>query len=369
MVSVTGELPSSLGERYRIERELGRGGMATVFLAMDRAVGRRVAMKVLHPDLAKAVGAERFHREIHIASTLTHPNILPVYDSGELDGKLFYVMPLVEGESVRDLLNRERQLSVDDAISITCEVANALEYAHSKGIVHRDIKPENILLEAGHAVVADFGIARAASSVADGPALTQTGMSLGTPAYMSPEQALAEKSVDGRSDQYSLACVTYEMLAGEPPFSAPTSQGLIAKHLTTPVPEISTVRPAITDEVQDVILRALEKVPADRFANMAEYAAALSEADAADGTTTRRTPSGRTVRNTRATRSMRMVRDERRSRNRQLRFRVAAGGARLVALPAAGGIPAGGGATLTVGGGAPPPAVRGGPPPPGAPHA
>jgi TolB-like protein/tRNA A-37 threonylcarbamoyl transferase component Bud32 len=334
MVSVTGEPHSFLGERYRIERELGRGGMATVFLAMDTAVGRRVAIKVLHPDLAKAVGAERFHREIHIASTLTHPNILPVYDSGELDGQLFYVMPLVEGESLRDLLNRERQLSVDDAIRITCEVASALDYAHSKGIVHRDIKPENILLEAGHAVVADFGIARAASSVGDGPALTQTGMSLGTPAYMSPEQALADKSVDGRSDQYSLACMTYEMLAGEPPFSAPTSQGLIAKHLTTPVPELTTVRPAITDEVQDVILRALEKVPADRFASMAEYAAALSEADAPDGTSTRRTPRG--TRNTRTTRSMRTIRDERRSRDRRLRFRVAAGIAVLFALSAGG---------------------------------
>jgi serine/threonine-protein kinase len=265
MVTVTGEPASDLGGRYRIERELGRGGMATVFLATDTSVGRRVAIKVLHPDLAAAVGAERFHREIHIASTLTHPNILPVYDSGQMNGGLFYVMPVVEGESLRDRLDRERQLPLDDAIRITCEVASALEYAHSKGIVHRDIKPENILLEEGHAVVADFGIARATSSLGDGPALTKTGMSLGTPAYMSPEQALADKSLDGRSDQYSLACVTYEMLTGEPPFTSASVQGLIAKHLATPVPEITTVRPSVTDEVQDVILRALEKVPADRF--------------------------------------------------------------------------------------------------------
>jgi serine/threonine-protein kinase len=336
MVSVTGEPPSYLGERYRIERELGRGGMATVFLATDTAVGRRVAMKVLHPELAAAVGAERFHREIHIASTLTHPNILPVYDSGELDGKLFYVMPLVEGESLRDLLNRERQLSLDDAIRITCEVASALDYAHSKGIVHRDIKPENILLEAGHAVVADFGIARAASSVADGPALTQTGMSLGTPAYMSPEQALAEKSVDGRSDQYSLACVTYEMLAGEPPFSSATSQGLIAKHLATPVPELTTVRPSVTDDVQDVILRALEKVPADRFASMAEYAATLAEADTPAGTSTHRAAGTKTKRNTRTTRSMRTIRDERRSRQQQMRRRIGLGIAALFVVGAIG---------------------------------
>jgi TolB-like protein/tRNA A-37 threonylcarbamoyl transferase component Bud32 len=338
MVSVTGEPPSysSLEERYRIERELGRGGMATVFLATDTAVGRRVAMKVLHPELAAAVGAERFHREIHIASTLTHPNILPVYDSGERDGKLFYVMPLVEGESLRDLLIRERQLSLDDAIRITCEVASALDYAHSKGIVHRDIKPENILLEAGHAVVADFGIARAASSVGDGPALTQTGMSLGTPAYMSPEQALAEKSVDGRSDQYSLACVTYEMLAGEPPFTSLTAQGLIAKHLATPVPEITTVRPAVTDEVQEVILRALEKVPADRFPSMAAYAATLAEADAPEGTSTHRVAGAKTKRNTRTTRSMRAIRDERRSAQRQLRRRMGVGIAAIFVVGAIG---------------------------------
>ena len=334
MVAVTGEPASDLGGRYRIERELGRGGMATVFLATDTSVGRRVAIKVLHPDLAAAVGAERFHREIHIASTLTHPNILPVYDSGQMNGGLFYVMPVVEGESLRDRLDRERQLPVDDAIRITCEVASALEYAHSKGIVHRDIKPENILLEAGHAVVADFGIARAATSVGDGPALTKTGMSLGTPAYMSPEQALADKSLDGRSDQYSLACVTYEMLTGEPPFTSPSVQGLIAKHLATPVPEITTVRPSVTDEVQDVILRALEKVPADRYPTMAAYAAALVEADAPEGTVTHRVAGASPKRSTRATRSVRTVRDERQSRQRLQRRIIGLG---FVAVFAIGG--------------------------------
>ena len=292
MVTVTGEPASYLGGRYRIERELGRGGMATVFLATDTTVGRSVAIKVLHPDLAAAVGAQRFHREIHIASTLTHPNILPVYDSGELNGGLFYVMPLVEGESLRDRLNRETQLSLDDAIRITCEVAGALEYAHSMGIVHRDIKPENILLQAGHAVVADFGIARAAGSLADGPALTRTGMSLGTPAYMSPEQALADKSLDGRSDQYSLACVTYEMLSGEPPFSGTSTQALLARHLTTPVPLITTIRSTVSEELQDVIMQALEKSPAQRFASMAEFATALANAGARFGSTTRRPGAG-----------------------------------------------------------------------------
>ena len=273
--------PTLLGGRYRIERELGRGGMATVFVATDVVAGRRVAVKVLRAELAAAVGAERFHREIDIASRLTHPHILPVYDSGESDGKLFYTMPLVEGESLRERLRREGQLPIDEAVRITIEVAGALQYAHAHDIVHRDIKPENILLEAGHAVVADFGIARVTSTAADSPALTQTGMSLGTPAYMSPEQALGDRSVNGRSDQYALACVTYEMLVGEPPFSAPSAQALIARHLNSPAPLMTTVRPSISDDLQDVVLRALDKVPADRFPSIADYAAQLSIAYAA----------------------------------------------------------------------------------------
>jgi serine/threonine protein kinase len=275
MMAVDG-LRLALGDRYTIERELGRGGMATVYLATDVKVGRRVAIKVLNPELAAALGGERFHREIQIASHLTHPNILPVHDSGEADGTLYYVMPFVEGESLRDRLNRERQLGIDEAIRITCQVASALESAHAAGIVHRDIKPENILLESGQAVVADFGIARAVTSAADAATLTRTGMSLGTPAYMSPEQAMGERNLDGRTDQYALACVTYEMLTGQPPFTAPTMQALVARHIAEQVPLITTVRNAVPDEVQDVILQALEKVPADRFPTIALFAEALA---------------------------------------------------------------------------------------------
>ena len=290
MISRTDERPLDfLGERYRIERELGRGGMATVFLATDTTVGRAVAVKVLNPDLAAVVGAERFHREIRIATRLAHPHILPVYDSGESGTTLYYVMPVVDGESLRGRLRREGQLPIEEAVRVSCEVASALEYAHRQGIVHRDIKPENILLEAGQAVVADFGIARVTSLAADAPALTQSGMSLGTPAYMSPEQALGEKSVNGRSDQYALACVTYEMLVGEPPFTAPSAQALMARHLNAPVPLITTVRPTVPDELQDVIMRGLEKVPADRYPTIVDYSSALVAALNGTSTGTRRT--------------------------------------------------------------------------------
>ena len=286
--AVGSPLPS-FGDRYQVERELGRGGMATVYLCLDTKIERKVAVKLLHPDLAAAVGGDRFHREIKITTGLTHPNILPAYDSGEAEGSLYYVMPFVEGESLRDRITRERQLSVQDAINITCEIAGALQYAHSQNIVHRDIKPENILLEAGRAVLADFGIARAVTSAADTEQLTQTGMSLGTPAYMSPEQALGEKHIDGRSDQYSLACVLYEMLAGYPPFMANTMQALVAKHLGEAVPMITTVRPAVPDELEDVIMRALEKVPADRFPTIQEFADGLSMVAGTTGTWARRT--------------------------------------------------------------------------------
>ena len=278
----------SFGDRYRVEREIGRGGMATVYLCLDTKIERKVAIKLLHPDLAAAVGGERFHREIRITTGLTHPNILPAYDSGEAEGSLYYVMPYVEGESLRDRITRERQLAVQDAINITCEIASALQHAHSQNIVHRDIKPENILLESGRAVLADFGIARAVTSAADTEQLTQTGMSLGTPTYMSPEQALGEKHIDGRSDQYSLACVLYEMLAGYPPFMANTMQALVAKHLGEQVPMITTVRPAVPDELEDVIMRALEKVPADRFATLQEFSEALSMVVGTTGTWARR---------------------------------------------------------------------------------
>ena len=313
-------LQVALSERYTIERELGRGGMATVYLATDLRVDRQVAIKVLEPELAAAVGAERFDREIRIASHLSHPNIVPVYDSGEADGTLFYVMPFVEGESLRDRLNHERQLGIDESIRITCQIASALDHAHEQGIIHRDIKPENILLQAGQAVLADFGIARVVTSAADSNTLTRTGMSLGTPAYMSPEQAMGERHLDGRSDQYALACVAYEMLAGQPPFTAPTMQALIARHVAEQVPLLTTVRQAVPEEVQDVILQGLEKVAADRFATIGEFAEALAEAAALSMTATMRrvTPSRVTRSATRAHRYARRRADAGWSRKARL---------------------------------------------------
>ena len=263
--------------------------MATVFLARDVRHERKVAIKVLHEDLGAALGAERFRREIQIATSLTHPHILTLYDSGEAAGSLFYVMPFIEGESLRHRMDREQQLPIDQALKITGEVASALDYAHRKGVVHRDIKPENILLEDGHAIVADFGIARAVSTMGDGGgSLTKTGMSLGTPTYMSPEQAFAEKDIDGRSDMYSLACVLYEMLVGQPPFTGPNAQAVMARHSMSEVPSMQIVRATIPDEVEDVVQRALAKSPADRFATVAEFAAELEECVIDYHTTTRR---------------------------------------------------------------------------------
>ena len=281
-MDVDNRITSSLAGRYAVKRELGRGGMATVFLARDVRHRRQVAVKVLRPDIASAVGADRFLFEVETASRLTHPHILPLLDSGDADGLLYYVMPYVEGESLRDRLGRERQLPVADAVRIACDVASALDYAHRCDIVHRDIKPENILLEDGHAVVADFGIARAISSAGDNPevsgmhaARTATGVALGTPAYMSPEQASAERELDGRSDIYSLGCVLYEMLAGEPPFTGPTAESVVRQHLTVTAPAVTSVRPAVSTGVAEAVSRALEKTPADRFATAAEFAEAL----------------------------------------------------------------------------------------------
>src|SRR3989442_3943399 len=251
--------------------------MATVFLAEDVKHRRPVAIKVLHPELAATLGSDRFLREIEIAARLQHPHILPLYDSGRADGFLYYVMPYVEGESLRDRLERERQLGLEDALKIAAEVAGALAYAHSHGVVHRDVKPENILLSGGSAVVADFGIARALSAAGGAEHLTQTGTVIGTPAYMSPEQATGSAEIDGRTDQYSLACVVYEMFVGQPPFTGPTPQAVMARHSLDMVSPPSIVRATIPDAVEAAILRALAKLPADRFPTTALFAEALSE--------------------------------------------------------------------------------------------
>ena len=274
MPNALDRLTAALADRYVIERELGAGGMATVYLAQDLKHHRKVAVKVLRPDLAATLGPERFLREIEIAAGLTHPHILPLHDSGEAGGFLYYVMPYVEGESLRDRLTREHQLPVDDALQISREVADALGFAHSYDVVHRDIKPENILLVAGHAVVADFGIARAITA-AGGEQLTATGLAVGTPAYMSPEQASGAHRIDGRSDVYSLGCVLYEMLAGEPPYTGPP-QAVFAKRLSEPVPHVSTLRETIPQRIEQAITKALAKAPADRFSTTAEFIAELS---------------------------------------------------------------------------------------------
>jgi eukaryotic-like serine/threonine-protein kinase len=272
-------LADALRDRYTLERELGRGGMATVYLAHDLRHERKVALKVLRPELIHALGPERFLREIATTANLHHPHILPLYDSGrtpEASGALlYYVMPFVEGESLRDRLNREKQLPLDEALRIAREVADALSYAHGHGVIHRDIKPENILLESSHALVADFGIARAVSA-AGADRLTDTGLALGTPAYMSPEQAAGDRDVDGRSDLYALGCVLYEMLAGQPPFSGPTVQSIAHQHLTATPPPITQLRPAVPGMVAAALERALAKNPADRFNPVGQFAEALS---------------------------------------------------------------------------------------------
>jgi len=281
MVHPAAEVSAALQGRYTIERELGRGGMATVYLAEDLKLHRRVALKLLHPELGATLGPARFQREIAIAARLTHPHILPLYDSGEADGWLFYAMPYVEGESLRQRLQREPQLPVAETIGILTAVAGALDYAHRAGVIHRDIKPENILLAQDPAggpptpLVADFGIARALDAAA-GERLTETGLALGTPAYMSPEQAAASGQLDGRSDLYALGCVAYEMLAGVPPFTGPTAQALRARHAVDPVPSLRTVRSTVPEAVERAIALALAKVPADRFATAAEFAQALT---------------------------------------------------------------------------------------------
>src|SRR3954470_15625078 len=265
-------LVAALADRYRIERELGAGGMATVYLAHDLKHDRDVAIKVLHPDLGAVLGGERFLIEIRTTARLQHPHILPLLDSGDADGLLYYVMPYVAGETLRGRLERERQLSIDDALRIAREVADALQYAHSAGIIHRDVKPENILLQGGHALVADFGIALAVQE-AGGQRMTQTGLSLGTPQYMSPEQAMGERVIDARADVYALGAVLYEMLTGDPPFSGSSIQAIVAKVLSEKPTPVRTLRDMVSPGVEQAVLTALAKLPADRFASAADFTA------------------------------------------------------------------------------------------------
>jgi serine/threonine-protein kinase len=274
MMDVFERFKQAVAGTYRVERQIGAGGMATVYLARDLKHDRPVAIKIMHAELSAVIGVERFLREIRVAANLSHPHILALHDSGQAEGLLYYVMPYVEGESLRDKLKREQQLSIDEAITIARQVASALHYAHSQGVIHRDIKPENILLHEGVATVADFGAALAVNR-AGGSRLTETGLSLGTPEYMSPEQATADRELDARSDVYSLAAVTYEMLVGEPPHTGPNVQAIIAKLLTDAPTRPRTVRGRIPPHVEDAVLDGLAKLPADRVSSAAEFAARL----------------------------------------------------------------------------------------------
>src|SRR5213595_3360007 len=268
-------LGAALAEHYAIERQIGAGGMATVYLARDLKHDRAVALKVLRPELAAVLGIERFLSEIRVTAHLQHPHILPLFDSGQAGGLIYYVMPYVEGESLRHRLEREKQLPIEEAVRLASGIASALDYAHRHGVIHRDIMPENILFQDGEAVVADFGIALALSAAA-GSRLTETGLSLGTPQYMSPEQATGDRLIDSRSDIYSLGAVLYEMLAGEPPHTGPTVQSVIAKLLTERPTRIRTVRDTVPEGIDAAVAKALAKVPADRFGGAAEFAAALA---------------------------------------------------------------------------------------------
>ncbi len=276
------QLNMNLASRYVIDREIGRGGMATVYLARDLRHDRLVALKLLNPELGAVLGVERFLSEIKVTANLQHPHLLPLFDSGEANGLLFYVMPFVDGESLRARLEREKQLPTDEAIGIAVAVASALEYAHEHGVIHRDLKPENILLQGGQAVVADFGIALAVSN-AGGARVTQTGLSLGTPQYMSPEQATGDRVIDRRSDIYSLAAVTYEMLTGEPPHTGNTMQAIIARVLTDRPRSVRSMRPNLPEHVEIALDRALEKIPADRWASAREFAEVLQGRASASG--------------------------------------------------------------------------------------
>ena len=268
-------LRAALVDRYRIDREVGRGGNAIVYLAQDLKHKREVALKLLKPEIAATVGPARFLREIETAARLTHPHILPVHDSGEAGGLIYYVMPLVRGESLRDRLNRDRPLPLDETVRITHEIADALGHAHSHAVIHRDIKPENILFIEGHALVSDFGIARVA--VTGDIRLTEPGLIMGTPAYMSPEQSESRR-VDARSDVYSLGCVVFEMLGGQPPFTGATPRAVMARHVQERVPPLQALQPSVTPALQAVVEKALAKRPADRYATAVAFAVALERA-------------------------------------------------------------------------------------------
>ncbi|HSJ62959.1 MAG TPA: serine/threonine-protein kinase [Gemmatimonadaceae bacterium] len=289
-------LRETLASRYAIGREIGRGGMALVYLARDLSHSRQVAVKLLRPDLAAALGAERFLREIEIARRLTHPHILPVLDSGAAQGLLYFVMPFVGGETLRDRLAQEYRLPAVEAASIARDVAAALDHAHRNDVLHRDLKPENVLLAHGHAFLTDFGIACAITRASEGAAdarvrpLTGAGMSLGTPAYMSPEQARGSRTLDGRSDIYALGCVLFEMLAGHPPFSGPTADNVIRQHVSARAPDLATVRSDVDAAVSNAVARALSKSPEHRFATMEEFANALTAAEP-EAAAVRRAPS------------------------------------------------------------------------------
>jgi serine/threonine-protein kinase len=278
-VTAPQDLTAALADRYRIERELGQGGMATVYLAHDLKHDRKVAIKVLKPELGAVIGAERFLAEIKVTANLQHPNLLPLFDSGEAAGLLYYVMPFVEGETLRARIEREKQLPVDDVIRLASLMAGALDYAHARNVIHRDLKPENILLQSGQPVIADFGIALAVAN-AGGSRITETGLSLGTPHYMSPEQASGDRVLDARSDQYSLGAVTYEMLTGEPPHTGATAQAIIVRLMTETPRSIRATRPAIPPATDLAVGRALSKAPADRFASCGDFARSLSQAGA-----------------------------------------------------------------------------------------
>ncbi len=275
MDDIFDRLTKELADRYDVERELGAGGMAIVFLATDLKHHRQVAIKVLRPELSATLGTQRFLREIGIAAQLQHPHILPLHDSGEADGLFYYVMPYVDGPSLGARLSRDEVMPVDEAIQIVREVAGALDYAHNVGIVHRDIKPDNILLSRGHAMIADFGIARAVSA-ARGHTLTVPGSSIGSPAYMSPEQ-INGSEVDARTDQYALGCMAYEMLAGRPAFKGDTIESLFHQHLSVDPPPLTDLRPEVPSTVSDAVARALAKQPDGRFATTAEFAEALAD--------------------------------------------------------------------------------------------